>query len=203
MDLPKLLLLGVAGWTALGVVGITISLVRGRHGVPGERERLRRGLWWIAGVWVLYMGVLLGVSLVQRQRVVAVGQEQCFDKMCFTVTGVEAVPGLMAREQNRLMRVSVRVTNRGDKAQNEELIKAYLVDGQGRRWEAAAAVSGVRLTTTVAAGSSVVSEPLFQVARDATGLELVFTHGSRQSGILVIGDSDSLLHRRAVVRLER
>jgi Domain of unknown function (DUF4352) len=203
MDLPKLLLLGVAGWTALGAIGITISLVRGRHGVPGERERLRRGLWWIAGVWVLYMGVLLCVSLVQRQRVVTLGQEQCFGKMCFTVTGIETVPGLTARDQNRLMRISVRVTNRGDKALSEGSIKAYLVDGQGRRWEEAAAVSGVRLTTTVAAGSSVVSEPLFQVARDATGLALVFTQGSRQPGVLVIGDSDSLLHRRTVVALER
>jgi hypothetical protein len=203
MDLPKLLLLGVAGWTALGVMGITISLVRGRHGVPGERERLRRGLWWIAGVWVIYMGVLLGVSLMQRQRIMAIGQEQCYGQMCFAVTGVEVVPGFLGRDRSQLMRVSIRVTNKGDKAQNEGLIRAYLVDGQGRHWEESAAVRGVRLTAPVAAGASVVSEPIFQVPTDATGLALVFTHGSRQPGVLVIGDSDSLLHRRTEVRLER
>src|ERR1700733_172684 len=158
MDLPKLLLLGVAGWTALGVVGITVSLMRGRHGVPGERERLRKGLVWIAGVWVVYLSALLAVSLVQPQRVVAIGQEQCYDVICFAVTGVEVVPRFPTRDQDRLMRVSIRVRNKGHKAQSEGLIQAYLVDGQGRRWQESAGVGGVRLTATVAGGSSAVSE---------------------------------------------
>jgi ABC-type uncharacterized transport system substrate-binding protein len=55
----------------------------------------------------------------------------------------------------------------------------------------------------VAAEASVVSEPVFEVAANATGLGLVFTHGWRQPGVLVIGYSDSLLHRRTVVALGR
>jgi hypothetical protein len=171
--------------------------------MPGERERLRRGLWWIAGVWVVYMGVLLCVSLVQRQRVLAIGQEQCYGQMCFTVTGAEVVPGFSVQDRDRLLRVAIRVTNSGSGARNEGLIRAYLLDAQGRRWEESTAISGVRLTVTVAGGASVASEPIFQVAKNATGLMLIFTHGSRQPGALVIGDSDSLLHRRTVVRLER
>jgi hypothetical protein len=203
MDLPKLLLLGIAGWTVLGVVGITVSLVRGRHGVPGERERLRKGLVWLAGVWVIYLGTLLTVSLTQPQRVVAIGQEQCYDEICFAVTGSELVPRFPTRDRDRLMRVSIRVRNKGHKAQSERLIRAYLVDGQGHRWHESAGVGGVRLTASVAGGASVVSEPIFQVAEDATDIGLVLTRGRRQSGVLVIGDSDSLLHRRTVVRLGR
>jgi len=41
------------------------------------------------------------------------------------------------------------------------------------------------------------------VAGDATGLRLVLTHGWKQPGVLVIGDSDSLLHRKTVVELGR
>jgi hypothetical protein len=48
-----------------------------------------------------------------------------------------------------------------------------------------------------------VSQPVFDVGADASGLGLVFTHGQRQPGVLVIGDSDSLLHRRTVVPLGR
>ena len=48
-----------------------------------------------------------------------------------------------------------------------------------------------------------VSQPVFAVAADATGLGLVFTHGRWQPGRLVIGDSDSLLHRRTAVKLDR
>jgi hypothetical protein len=48
-----------------------------------------------------------------------------------------------------------------------------------------------------------MSEPVFKVAGDANRLGLVLTHGWRQPGVLVIGDSDSLLHRRTVVELGR
>jgi hypothetical protein len=197
MRATELLLLGLVGWTGIGLVGVGVSLWR------GERQRVRRGVAWLAGVWVVYLCVLVGVSLGQSQRVVAIGAPQCFGEMCFTVTGVEEVPGFLIRDGRRLVRVTVRVTNRGRKTQSEELIRAYLVDGQGRRWEESAGVNGVGLTTRVAGGDSVMSEPVFKVAGDASGLGLIFTHGRWQPGVLVIGDSDSLLHRRTIVGLGR
>jgi len=197
MKATELLLLGLVGWTAIGVLGVVVSRVR------GEREQARRGVRWLVGAWVVYLCVLVGVSLGQRQRVVKMGEPQCFDEMCFTVTGVEEVPGFLIRDGRRLVRVSVRVTNNGRRAQSEGLIRAYVVDGQGRRWEESPGVNGVGLTARVARGDSVVSEPVFKVAADATGLGLVFTHGRWQPGVVVIGDSDSWLHRRTVVELGR
>ena len=196
MNLRELLLVGLVLWTAIGVVGSTVSLLR------GEKARVVRGATWIVGVWVVYLGIVAGVSLIQRQKVVAMGQEQCFDDMCFAVTGAEEVQGFLIRDGGRLVRVTVRVTNRGrGRAQSEKLILAYLVDGQGRTWEESAGVGGVPLTARVAAGDSVVSQPVFKVAKDATGLGLIFTHGWKQPGVLVIGGSDSLWHRRTVVWL--
>jgi hypothetical protein len=197
MKATELLLLGLVAWTGIGVVGVGVALWR------GERQRVRRGVAWLIGVWAVYLCMLVGVSLVQRQRVVAIGEPQCFDEMCFTVTGVEEVPGFLIRDGRRLVRVTVRVTNKGKKAQSEGLIWAYLVDAQGRWWEESAGVNGVRLTARVTGGESVVSKPVFKVAGDATGLGLVFTHGRRQPGVLVIGDSDSLLHKKTVVDLGR
>jgi hypothetical protein len=197
MKAPELLLLGLVGWTALGVVGVLVS--KGR----GERERVRRGIAWLAGVWIVYLSVLIGVSLAQRQKLVAMGETQCFDDMCFTVTGAEEVPGFLIRDGRRLVRVSVKIANRGKKAQSEALIQTYLVDAQGRQWQESAGVNGVRLTAKVAAGDSVVSEPVFKVAADATNLGLVLTHGRWQPGVLVIGDTDSWLHRRTIVDLKR
>ena len=198
MNLREFLLVVVAGWTAIGALGVSVSLAR------GERAKALRGAAWIGGVWVVYLTALVTVSLVQRQRVVAVGQEQCFSKMCFAVVRVEELPGFLIRDGSRLVRVSVQVSNRGRGGmESDGRMRAYLVDAQGRRWEESAGVSGVGLKAGVAAGDSVVSEPVFQVSGDATGLELVLTHGRRQPGVLVIGDSDSWLHRRAVVKLGR
>ena len=195
MKATELLLLGLVGWTGIGVFGVGVSLWR------GERERVRRGVAWLVGVWLAYLCVLVAVSLAQPRRMVAIGEPQCFAQMCFTVTRVEEVPGFLIRDQRRLVRVSVRVTNRGRKAQSEGSIWAYLVDAQGRRWAESPGVSGVGLTVKVVGGKSIVSEPVFKVAGDATELGLVFTHGRRQPGVLIIGDSDSWLHQRTVVEL--
>jgi hypothetical protein len=197
MRLTELLLLGLVGWTGIGLIGVVISLWR------GERERVRRGVAWLVGVWVVYLCVLVGVSLGQQQRVVAMGESQCFDDMCFTVIGAEEVPGFLIRDGRRLVRVGVRVTNRGRKAQSEGLIRAYLLDRQGRVWRESAGLNGVGLTARVAGGDSVVSEPVFKVAADAKGLGLILTHGRWQPGVLVIGDSDSWLHKRTIVNLGR
>jgi|SRR6185437_11603259 len=198
MNFRQFLLLVLAGWTAVGAIGVTVSLVK------QERAKAARNLMWIMAVWVLYMAVLLWTSRTQPQKVVSIGQDQCFGAMCFAVTQVHELPGFLTDDGSRLVRVSVRISNHDkEKTQSESHIRAYLTDGQGRRWTQSTAVSGVRLTARVAAGGTVMSEPVFKVASDATGLRLVFTHGRRQPGILVIGDSDSLLHRRTVVWLGR
>jgi hypothetical protein len=197
MKATELLLAGIAAWTAIGLLGIIVSHRR------GERNRVRRGVAWLAAVWILYLLTLIGFSLLQKQRIIAIGQQQCFGKMCFIVTGTEEVPGYLIRDGRRLIRVPIQITNRGTSTKSDNLIHAYMLDAQGRRWEQSTGISGVRLTATVAPGASVVSEPVFKVSGDATGLKLVFTHGWKQPGVLVIGDSDSLLHRHTAVDLAR
>lgn len=197
MNLRELLLLGMAGWTAIGIVGTIVSLAR------RKRAKALYGLAWIVCVWIVYLAVLLGVSLKQKQRVVAIGQPQCFDEMCFTVTDVSDIPGLPTQDRRRLLRVSVAIANKGHKPESEGLIQAYLIDAQDRLWGELPGLSGVRLTVKVSPGQTVVSEPVFAVSEDATGLKLVFTHGHWQPGVLVIGGSDSLLHKRTVVPLEQ
>lgn len=198
MKLTEMLLFGMVLWTLVGVLGTLLRWAQ------GDRGRARRGLRWIAGVWAVYLGVLLLVSLGEGQREMAAGAKQCFDEMCFAVEGADEVEGFFVREQERerLVRVHVRVTNRGrGRPQGEGLIRAYLVDGEGRRWDEVRGLSGVRLTSRLAAGDSAVSEPVFRVAKDATRLGLVLTHGKWQPGVLVIGDPDSWRHRPTVMRL--
>ncbi len=200
MRLTELLLVGLLLWTLLAAGGTAVWAVR------GDRNRARRGVLWIGGVWAVYLLVLVAVSVRQQGEQMTIGQEQCFGEMCFAVTGADEIEGFLARgqERARLIRLKVRVTNRGrGRPQSESLVRASLVDGQGRKWEEVRGLSGVRLTTMVAAGNSVMSEPVFRVSKDATQLGLVLTHGRWQPGVLVIGDSDSWMHRPTVMRLDR
>lgn len=196
MSWGEIALLLLAAWTAIGALGVAVSFVR------GERDKAKRHLGWIAGVWLLYLAVLLAVSLSARRRQVALGQEQCFRGVCVTVLRATSIPGYLVRNGERVMRVTVQISNHSSNdSRNDSRLMAYLIDDQGRRWQKIPGLEGVRLTTVVPPRSSTTSEPVFKVAGDASGLALVFTHGRGLPGALVIGDPDSLIHAPTVVPL--
>jgi hypothetical protein len=190
------LALGLELWTALGLIGLTISVVR------REREKLLQGASALVGVWLIYLCALWVVSHRQPEQRVAMGQASCMHSICYTVDRVEEVPGFPVRENVRLVRVVVQVTNRG-KTEAREEVQAYLLDAQGRRWEPSVGVSGNPLNSRVLAGGTMVSEPVFRLAEDATGLRMVLTHGRWSRYRLVIGDPESWEHRLRVMVLDR
>lgn len=196
MKVTEYILFGVMGWTALGAVGVFRSLRNGR------RTEAKRNLAWLAAVLGAYLVVLLLVSAIQPQKIVAMGQDQCYGLMCFTVSSVDEVPGLIAGDSSRVLRVTIRVSNRGRSADEESLLQAYLVDSKSRVWEPLPGLSGNHLAGRVAGNSQMLSQPMFRVAQDSTGIGLVLTHGNWQRRRLVIGDSDSLGHRPTIVKIE-
>jgi len=183
-------------WTVMGVLGLSVSLIR------RERQKLWKGAGALVGAWAVYLTVLLVVSARQPERRIPMGQPLCFHQLCFAVERVEDLPGFPIRNNERLVRVSVRVTNAG-KNEAQESLRGTLVDAQGRRWKASNAVSGNPLGARVLAGGSMVSEPVFRVALDSTGLGLELTHGRRWRQAVVIGDPESFGHRGSVMVLDR
>ncbi|MBS1821832.1 MAG: hypothetical protein JST61_07640 [Acidobacteria bacterium] len=196
MRATEFLLLVLVGWTAVGALGIGISFAQ------RQRRKAVRHVGWIVGVWAIYLAVLIGVSRLQPQKVVAVGTPQCYDEMCFTVLGFDEVPGYLLHG-GRLVRVKVGIENRGHKPESESLIRAYLLDTQGRSWSEVPGLAGVRLTSRLSAGESSMSEPVFKVDNGALPYGLTLTHGKWQPGVLVIGDPDSLFHQPTIARLAR
>jgi hypothetical protein len=192
------LLLVLTGWTLVGALGIAISYRR------KEYPTARRHLGWIAGVWIVYLAVLLAVSLSTRPRAIPPGQPQCMGELCFTVTGSQAMPGYLTRNGERVLRVSIEISNRSAKKRlAEKTLQAYLVDSQNRSWYQLPGLQGIPLTTAVAPGGSIVSMPVFKVPADSAGLQLIFTRGRGLPYALMMGDRDSLLHPPVFVALER
>ncbi|MBS1798362.1 MAG: hypothetical protein JSS95_00910 [Acidobacteria bacterium] len=196
MRATEFLLLVLVGWTTVGALGVGVSLMQ------RQRRKAVRHAAWIVAVWVIYLAVLIGVSLLQPQKFVAAGTPQCYGKMCFTVLGFDEIPGYLLHG-SRLVRVKIGIANRGHKPESESRIRAFLISKQGGGWSEVPGLSGVRLTTRVPAGGSTVSEPVFKVDGDAVPEGIVFTHGRWQPGVLVIGDSDSLFHRPTIALLPR
>ncbi|MBB5059244.1 hypothetical protein HDF16_003967 [Granulicella aggregans] len=197
MKIAVWLFFAVAGWCAIGLLGTVVSLARNR------RAEAVKNVAWVTTVAGVYLVVLLAVSAFQKQRVVAIEQNQCFGSMCFRVIGVDEVPGLVSGATDRVVRVRIAIANRGRSAAEEPAIRAYLLDSRGRRWVTLPGLTGNRLTSRIAGESEIVSQPMFRVGSDATGLGLVLTHGSWQSRNLIIGDSDSVAHKPTIVALGR
>ena len=199
MKLAELLLWGLVGWTAVGLLG---SLVSGAR--RGNWPKARRGFSAIAVAWTIYLLTLLLVSRTSPEKVVAVGAAQCFGDLCFAVDGVDRLTAFAGRGQrgDRLLRVHLRVRNQGhDGSERDGSVRAYLLDARGGRWWPLPGLTGVPLQSPISSGGEVVSEPVFSVPERVGAVRLVLTHGAWQPGALVIGNGDSLLHRPVLMDL--
>lgn len=195
----ELLLWGLAGWSAIGLAGSLISGVR-----RGNWPKARHGLGWIAGAWTAYLLVLLLVSCLSPRKSLPVGQAQCFGHLCFAVDGAEQMSAFAGRGQrgDRLLRVGIRVSNVGGNGpQRDTSVRAYLLDARGGRWSPLPGLGGVPLRAPVPAGGNLLSQPVFSVPERVGAVSLVLTHGSWQTGALIIGDGDSLLHHPITMQL--
>lgn len=192
------LLLAVALWVVVGLLGSVLSARR------GEIARSRRGLLTIVVVVLAYLGTLLTVSLRQPARVLVPGQSRCFNPVCFQVAAAQELPGFQARDQTRarLVRVTILLTNTdGTKAVGEPNLRAALVDARGHRWNVVPGLSGVSLSTRLQPGGTASSDPVFRVPRETPGLHLELLHAGWYPGRFVIGDPESLFHQMTEMQL--
>ena len=199
MNAWEYLALALELWTAVGLIGLTISVAR------RERQKLWQGAGSLLGVWLVYLAVLVVVSHRDPEQRVPMGQPVCFHKLCFTIQQVEEVPGFPVRNGERLLRLTMAITNHGKAAAQEDL-DSYLLDSRSRIWPISSAVSGNPLSARVLAGQTITSVPVFRVAPEATGFALVLRHSRWSRSLhhaLVIGDPESLGHRQRLMMLDR
>ncbi len=128
-----------------------------------------------------------------RPVLVPPGQEQRIGDLGFTVVHTEAQPGFLASHGERVLRISIRISNHSQGSrERDRWVRAYLLDSQNRRWDQIPGLQGIPLSANIAPAGSVLSQPVFTVAADATDLRLVLTHGPRLPNLLVVGDRDSI-----------
>jgi hypothetical protein len=173
------------------------------------RNTLIRLLLFVAA----YMLVLVGFSLAEPQRQIAMGVPQCFDDWCITVEKASRQAAIGAtRAHGNFCVVTVRVSSRAKaRPQRETDVRVYLIDAQGRRFDVSPAgqrqleqqgQAGMPITSPAAPGGSFESRLAFDVPADARQLSLVKTSWAWFPFRLIIGDPQSWLHRPTVVPLQ-
>ena len=155
--------------------------------------------------WAGYLLIVGLVSATTPQRIVPMGQDRCFDEMCFAVVHAETASQLGPESQpahanGMFYIVTVRVSSRSrGRAQSEgglramlwEAGKSYDVSPEGQRaWEAANGET-IRLTARLQPGESVTSVQVFDLPTQSTAPGLVLSHGFTP-GYFVIGESPIL-----------
>jgi len=211
MTIFDLLLILLVLGTAVAVFVAVGTLIFRRWRLAG---RLALG---ILAVWIVYLGVGTAVAVLAPQHVMPVGEDRCFDEMCFAVTGFHRSAtienaGTVTKPQGVFMIVDVRISNRGGHAQRENGRKGVLLDQSGHVYEVAQAgiqaLSGAAgplpgLDAKVGPGQSLDTKLVFDIPADA--VHPAFALGSDLAvnpATIVIADEAHFLHKPTIVPLD-
>lgn len=217
LAMPLQLLTGVAGVALLG--GIVHALLTGRL----RRARLAATL---AVAWaVLYLGAVLAFSVSSTEQVLGLNQPKRF---CGFYLDCHAMVSLVDVARSRTLGAGAQaataaglyyvVTLRQSSDGKRVPIGiadpvATVIDADGIRYDrssaaeaALAAIEGPQpgLGHAVQAGSGYTTKLVFDLPRDVSDPRLHVAEGgwlARLSELFLIGDEDSMLHKRSVFRL--
>jgi hypothetical protein len=161
--------------------------------IRGNRARAVASLVRLGICAAIYLAALLAVGAASQRKIYRVGDMQCFDDWCITVTGA-------ARTASRTVEVALRLSSRAKRRpMGEKGTIAYLVDADGRRYDSIPGSGTVPFDTKLPPGESVLAIRRFEAPPEARDLGFVYTHvGAGFSP--VIGENE-LFHGPPLVRL--
>ena len=209
MTLFDLLFILVFLGTAAGIVWIFIIALR------GFRARALGMLLRLSSFLAVYLSIVVVVSLLSPRKELRVGQDECFDDWCLAVDNVHfstSAGGGAFRTpaQGIFYFVRLRVSSRAlGRAQAAPDAAVYLLDEHGRTFEPSpegqrayesANGKSIPLGTRLLPGASFQSVIVFDVPKGVGPIGLVVSHGG-WPGRFIIGDSNSLLHKKRVILL--
>jgi hypothetical protein len=155
-------------------------------------------------VWGVYFAILAVTDVLGVQQVFKVGEDQCFDEMCFAVSDVQTLPEQVfipaSNSASRLYIVKIRVTSHSrGRAQAEGGLRGRLFDDDvyinvsetAQKAYDAQHGESPRLTQRIAPGEIVLSVLVFEVPQTMMQPALTLDHGITP-GYFVIGESPFL-----------
>jgi len=208
MSVFDLLFIFVFFGTVILVFVILVNLLRGRRSSARRSSR-------VLGIGLAaYLLIVAIVAILSPQKVLTIGQNRCFDEMCFAVMDVKVTPTVGSGQRQIHAKgtfyiVTIRVTCQGHgRAQSEAGVgvscldskgNTYKVSLQGQRTFETANTTNPSLTDRVPPGESISCVQVFDLPPDASDVALHVSHSG--PGLFIIGDDESPLHKPTIIRL--
>ena len=169
-------------------------------------------LFGLASVWAVYLLILAVTDALSSPKVFKVGEQQCFDEMCFSVVDAKTMPPQTFHPSHNVTGapyvITVRATSHSrGRAQAEGGLRARLYSG-GKYLNVSDALQKAyevqhgatsTLTQRIAPGESTLVVLVFAVPLDMAHPSLTLDHGFTP-GYFVIGESP-LFHEPDIHRL--
>ena len=174
--------------------------------IRGQIAKAGRIVLGTAGFWVIYLAVVAGVSLATPRRVIAIGEQRCFDDWCITV---ERVSGSNPSGSNPIM-VTLRVASVAKRiTQAAPDTTVQLEDSDGRLYSSKSESGQPTFATKIGPGESFETMREFEVPDNVKNnvknnvkiVGVVVRHGSSGPGAIVIGDDAAIFHKPAIVKI--
>jgi hypothetical protein len=190
--------------------GTVLSL--GAAAVAAFIGKPRFARWMLMGIGagaISYTGMLAGFSLASRPRMLARGQEKYFCEidchLAYSVVDVKAEPGTESWRYVITLRTRFdQTTISPSRPKDAPLVpsprEVRLVDGQGREF-APVDVSGVPLFTPLKPADSYATQIQFEAPQNASQLRLLLRSAPQWPNHFVIGDENSLWHKKTYFAL--
>ena len=183
----------------LVLAAVATLVTAGVAALRGQRPRALGILQRLAIGAAFYFAVVLIVAFAAVPAVHRIGEPQCFDDWCITVTAAKRSDSASVQSWS----VTLRISSRAKRVQQRENGAAvHLVDSRGQTYQPGSADLAVPLDGLVGPGESFDATRRFDLPLDATGVRLVFNHeGGFPIGAFIIGENQ-LFHDATVIALE-
>ncbi|HTT67507.1 MAG TPA: hypothetical protein VMF70_05710 [Gemmatimonadales bacterium] len=196
--LGTLLLLGSVLLVLVLLPRLAVLALRGRW------SGVRRGAGGLGLYLAGYGVILVTVALVMPRERRAPGERECFDDWCAAGIGVEPAAGDEARcadrAGTRVWVATVEVSSDAKRVRQRALdARALLEDAGGREYAACGSPLGAHvLADELGPGEAFQVREPFRLPAAAVPAGVVISHGGFP-GILIIGEDQSLFHRRTLL----
>jgi hypothetical protein len=198
--LGTLVLLGSVVFTLVTAVRLAVLALRRRWDRARQVAR-------VFGIYVAcYAGALVVVALAMPRQAFAPRERLCFDDWCAAGITAEPAPAAdapcTAEAGSRVWVATIEVSSDAKRVRQRALdARALLEDRGGRVYAACGAPLGAHaFADEIGPGESFDVVVPFALPAGAAPAGVVISHGAFP-GVLIIGDDQSLLHRRTLLRV--